>query len=136
LQTVIKAKPSFLFDANKTYVIAGGTGGLGLAMTEWMVKERGAKNLLLLSRSGLRNEAAAKAVRALTEAGAHVEAPSCDITDAAALKAVLDKYSKLMPPIGGCIQGSMVLRVCSDGNFNLEQLTDLLLGWIIREHVV
>lgn len=120
-----------MFDANKTYVIAGGTGGLGRAMAEWMIKERGAKNLLLLSRSGLRNEAAAKAVRALIEAGAHVEAPSCDITDAAALKAVLDKYSKLMPPIGGCIQGSMVLRVCGGDNYNLEQLTDLFLGWIV-----
>ncbi|KAF2185395.1 hypothetical protein K469DRAFT_688167 [Zopfia rhizophila CBS 207.26] len=110
IPTVIQAKPSFSFDANKTYVIAGGTGGLGRATAEWMIKERGGKNLILLSRSGMRNEAAAKVIRELNEAGAHVEAPSCDIADAAALKAVLDKYSKTMPPIGGCMQASMVLR--------------------------
>jgi NAD(P)-dependent dehydrogenase (short-subunit alcohol dehydrogenase family) len=75
LQTVIKAKSRLLFDANKTYVIAGGTGGLGRAIAEWMIRERGAKNLLLLSRMGLRNEAAAKAVRALVESGAHVGLP-------------------------------------------------------------
>ncbi|KAH7398510.1 hypothetical protein BKA66DRAFT_605570 [Pyrenochaeta sp. MPI-SDFR-AT-0127] len=120
LPTIIQAKPSFSFDVDKTYVIAGGTGGLGRAIAEWMVKERGAKNLILLSRSGMRNEAAAKIVQELNEAGAHVETPSCDIADANALQAVLDKYSKTMPPIGGCMQSSMVLRDALFENMSYE----------------
>lgn len=86
-----------------------------------MIKERGAKNLILLSRSGMRNEAAAKMIQELNEAGAHVEAPSCDIADANALKAVLDKYAEIMPPIGGCMQASMVLRVSFCMLFSLSK---------------
>jgi NAD(P)-dependent dehydrogenase (short-subunit alcohol dehydrogenase family) len=95
-------------------VIAGGTGGLGLAIAKWMVEERGAKRLLLLSRSGEDNLDAARTIGKLRERGVSVEAPKCDITDASTLFRVLEKYSKSLPPIGGCIQASMVLRVCKD----------------------
>lgn len=40
-----------------------------------------------------------------------VECPVCDITDARALNSVLRQYSETMPPIKGCFQASMVLRV-------------------------
>lgn len=73
--------------------------------------ERGAKHILLLSRSGMRTEAAWKTIKKLREHGAIVKAPECDISDASALGAVLKHYKRSMPPFGGCIQASMVLRV-------------------------
>jgi NAD(P)-dependent dehydrogenase (short-subunit alcohol dehydrogenase family) len=101
----------YSLDSKKTYVIAGGTGGLGRAIATWMVKERGARNLLLLSRSGVQKKEAQEVVNDLREYGATVECPACDICDELALRTVLERTKITMPPIGGCVQASMVLRV-------------------------
>lgn len=77
-----------------------------------MVKKKGAKNLFLLSRLGTKSEAAAKIMNELRETGVRIAAPECDICDNAALRSVLEQCQDNMPPIGGCIQSSMVLRVC------------------------
>ena len=109
-QTNLDAKPRFYFDKNKTYLISGGLGGLGRSIARWMVS-RGAKNLILLSRSGPRNEKAADLLETIKAEGARVEVPECDVTDAFELKSVLENCAKFMPPVAGCIQASMVLRV-------------------------
>lgn len=107
----MKTLPKFHFDENKTYIIAGGTGGIGRALSLWMAKERGAKNLVLLSRSGLKRPETVSLTNELRQLGITVEAPECDICDKSRLKTLLDEYQKTMPPIGGCIQASMVLKV-------------------------
>jgi short-subunit dehydrogenase len=73
--------------------------------------DRGAKNLVLLSRSGVTNGEARELVDNLRKQGTRVEVPSCDIADVDSLKETLDKISQTMPPIKGCIQSAMVLRV-------------------------
>lgn len=79
-------------------------------MARWLVR-RGARNLLLLSRSGATRDTAKELLAELEAVGAHVAAPPCDVTDLTALKHVLDQCQKTMPPVKGCIQGSMVLKV-------------------------
>ena len=110
IQTKIKTPSTKPFSPNRTYVIAGGNGGLGRAIAGWMVKEKGARNLLLLSRSGATSEDSKATIRELRERGAVVESHICDICDKEALQSVLERYQD-MPPIAGCIQASMVLRV-------------------------
>ncbi|KAI1804894.1 hypothetical protein F4811DRAFT_570659 [Daldinia bambusicola] len=112
----IRAKSNWSLGEHKTYVIAGGTGGLGLMIAEWMVKEKGARNLLLLSRSGIKktDTHATNIVAKLCELGAVVECPECDISDTTSLRSVLRRYKNTMPPIAGCVQSAMVLR---DGLF-------------------
>ena len=39
---------------NKAYIITGGLGGFGLELSEWLI-ERGAKCLVLTSRSGVKS---------------------------------------------------------------------------------
>jgi hypothetical protein len=73
--------------------------------------ERGARHLILLSRSGPRNPESFALLDELAAQGAHVEAPACDIGDDAILSKVLAECSDRFPEIGGCIQGTMVLRV-------------------------
>ncbi|KAM0794237.1 reducing type I polyketide synthase [Usnea florida] len=107
--TVLTTKPSFYFTAEKTYLIGGGLGGLGRSIALWMVS-RGAKNLILLSRSGVRDQRANTLLERLEAEGARVVAPACDMTNALALKSVIDLCAETMPPIAGCIQASMVLR--------------------------
>lgn len=75
-----------------------------------MVKERGAKYLILLSRSGLARYAATREITEITKARAIIEAPEIDICDTIALRALLNKYQKTMPPVVSYIQASMVLR--------------------------
>lgn len=107
---VLDTRPSFLLDSKKTYLIVGGLGGLGRRIARWMI-DRGAANLVLLSRSGgSGNEAAQDFLTELRSQGIRVEAPPCDVADEVALKGTLDRCALDMPPIKGCIQGSMVLR--------------------------
>lgn len=103
-------EPACEFDHNATYVIAGGLGGLGRSVARWMAS-RGAKNLVLLSRRGPVQAAAKELVKELEAVCDKVATPPCDLTDSASLREVINEYSKTMPPIRGCIQGTMVLKV-------------------------
>lgn len=100
------------FKIDATYVIAGGLGGIGRSIVSWMV-DRGATNLILLSRSGTRKSAAKYFVGNLRSRGANIIAPSCDITDEKALAAVIQECQKTMPKICGCVHAGMVVEVSS-----------------------
>ncbi|XP_025993195.1 fatty acid synthase [Solenopsis invicta] len=50
----ILADPQYYCDSNKTYLILGGLGGFGLELADWLVL-RGAKNLVLTSRMGIKD---------------------------------------------------------------------------------
>lgn len=102
--------PSYSFDQNSTYLVAGGLGGLGKSVVQWMAA-RGARHLILLSRSGARTEDAKTFIHELEAKGAQVHAPACDISDKSALQDVIIYCSEKMPPVKGCIQTSAVLRV-------------------------
>lgn len=51
----IQAVNKTLFDKNKCYILVGGLGGLGLEVAYWMAT-RDARKLVLVSRSGIKNE--------------------------------------------------------------------------------
>ncbi|MCJ1358943.1 MAG: hypothetical protein MMC33_008943 [Icmadophila ericetorum] len=97
------------FQGEKSYIIAGGLGGLGKRIALWMAN-RGAKYLILLSRSGAVSEESIAFIRGLEAMGVNVKAPACDITDESVLAQVLAKCKPTFPPIKGCIQGSMVVQ--------------------------
>lgn len=118
---LLEPKPDYSFDANATYLIAGGLGGLGRCIARWMVR-RGTSNLLLLSRSGPGPKAQAL-LDELRLKGARVETPICDVTDTSSIVRMLDDYRKILPPIKGCIQCSMVLKVSFD-RFDFYCLSD------------
>ena len=91
-------------------MLVGGLGGIGRATALWMT-EHGARNLILVNRSGLRTEEARDTVQSLKEKGALVAVYSCDITDSSKVEATMSQAAKEMPPIKGVIQGAMLLRV-------------------------
>ncbi|XHG07920.1 hypothetical protein AWENTII_011051 [Aspergillus wentii] len=117
VQTILPPQPSYSFNPAGTYVIAGGLGGLGRGISRWLVS-RGARHLLLLSRSGPKSKDAQSLIKELTDQGATVVAPVCDITSQSAVEAVLGQLPCTMPPIKGCIQATMVLR-----DMMFEQMT-------------
>jgi NAD(P)-dependent dehydrogenase (short-subunit alcohol dehydrogenase family) len=106
-------------------VLAGGLGGLGRSMAHWMV-DRGACNLVFLSRSGAQKEEARSLVKELTAGGARIAAYACDISDEDRLRVVLQEVAREFPPIRGVIQGAMVIAVClvSLYSFLCGEITD------------
>lgn len=100
----------YQFDSDASYVLAGGLGGLGRSLARWMAS-RGARHLIFLSRSALVTEPVEAMIADLKEAECTVNIFTCDVADAQRLSEVVQECSATLPPIKGCIQGSMVLRV-------------------------
>lgn len=70
---------------------------------------RGARHLLLLSRSGASSREAKELLDEMQKMGVTVVAAPCDVSDERALASVLADSIQKLPPIKGCIQASMVL---------------------------
>ncbi|KAK3343522.1 fatty acid synthase S-acetyltransferase [Lasiosphaeria hispida] len=104
-------RPSWTFDPHATYLVAGGSGGLGRAIAKWMAT-RGARHMLLPSRSGGTASPAASALLSdLRARGVNVLAPRCDMADDAALADLLASWARRnMPPVKGVINAAMVLQ--------------------------
>ena len=101
---------SFHFDIAAIYLIAGGLGGLGRSIARCIVAQ-GARNLVLLSRTGPRTKDAIQLVAELRNMGVHVETPASDVSNASSLEAILEQRTGAMPRIKGCIQAKVVLKV-------------------------
>lgn len=108
----VLTKPQRLcrFQPGASYVIAGGLGGVGRSVARWMASQ-GASNLILLSRSGPVDEASKELLKHLEGVCKSVVTPVCDVADSTALRNSIAKCLESMPPIKGCIQCSMVLKV-------------------------
>ncbi|CAD6445534.1 dae50dc7-2c16-4c37-8a7b-ae80d7e5f4a2 [Sclerotinia trifoliorum] len=96
-------------DANASYVVAGGFGGIGRAILRWMA-DRGAKNLIVPSTSGTSSQAAVNIVSEFARRGVRVITKICNAASDTDLAALLQDCAVSMPPIKGCINAAMVLQ--------------------------
>ncbi|WP_437631049.1 type I polyketide synthase [Sorangium sp. So ce854] len=94
--------------ADGAYLIAGGLGGLGLRLAEWLVAQ-GARHLALVGRSGA-TEAARAAIDALQAKGARVLALRGDVSRPDDVARVLSEIDAQMPPLRGVVHAAMVLE--------------------------
>ncbi|KAM9716550.1 fatty acid synthase [Menidia menidia] len=102
--------------ASHSYVITGGLGGFGLELAQWLM-ERGARRLVLTSRSGIRNGYQAKRVREWQNQGVTVLVSKKDVGTLEGTEQLMAEASTL-GPVGGVFHLAMVLK---DGM--LENLT-------------
>ncbi|MDE2691873.1 MAG: SDR family NAD(P)-dependent oxidoreductase [Acidobacteriota bacterium] len=95
---------------DRAYLVTGGLGGIGCAVARWLA-EQGAGTVVLNGRRDPDPEAEA-VIRELREAGADVRVEIADVTDFAAVDALLARIDQGPKPLGGVIHSVGVL---SDG---------------------
>ncbi|CAG9771106.1 unnamed protein product [Ceutorhynchus assimilis] len=104
----VSAIPRTYMDPEKSYVLVGGLGGFGLELAEWLVK-RGAKKIVLTSRSGIKTGYQSLCIRRWREAGVKVLVSTADATTEKGAKRLLEEANAL-GPVGGLFNLAVVLR--------------------------
>ncbi|KAJ6109226.1 hypothetical protein N7486_001460 [Penicillium sp. IBT 16267x] len=102
-------KAEKLLRADGTYIVVGGTSGIGLDLASWM-PQKGAQHIVLVSRSGASTEAARQTIQDLTCQGVTVEVCRCDISDSQSVEQNMIPLLSRLPTVRGVVYGAMVLR--------------------------
>ncbi|OAD52584.1 Fatty acid synthase [Eufriesea mexicana] len=105
---VVAAIPRTYMNPEKSYVLVGGLGGFGLELADWMIG-RGAKYIVLTSRSGVRTGFQSLCIRRWREIGVHIKVSTVDVTTLAGAKQLI-KESNEFAPVGGIFNLAAVLR--------------------------
>ena len=106
----VPAKTKSLLKADATYVIIGGTGGLGRSMSRWMIG-KGARSILLISRSGKVTGKIGELIDEAKKAGAQIIVRPCDVTSKEQVERLVSSGISRLPPIRGIIHAAMILHV-------------------------
>ncbi len=119
------ARRTLQLSANATYLVTGGLRGFGLRTAEWLVN-KGARHLLLISRSGTNDEEAQSALTRFAAQGVSVHAAACDVSRRDELAAVLEQVQKTMPPLRGIVHAATVIDDALIRNLDAEKIAAVL----------
>ncbi|MCO5230004.1 MAG: type I polyketide synthase [Chitinophagales bacterium] len=112
------------FNGQITYLISGGTSGLGLVFATWLAS-KGVKNIALVSRSGMKPETQ-PVVDKLRAQGVKVEVFSSDISHPDSLAKLVMEVETIMPTIKGVVHAAGVLDDGAFLNLTAEQFNKVL----------
>lgn len=102
--------PPMAFRPDATYIIAGGAGGLGRCIAEWMARS-GARNIVLWTRSGARKPAVRQLMVNQEKKGVRAAAVECDVGQQDQVRSCVSRLqSESWAPVRGVVQSAMVLR--------------------------
>ncbi|MEV6276992.1 type I polyketide synthase [Nocardia sp. NPDC051832] len=108
------------FHADATYLITGGLGALGLALTEFLIAH-GARTIVLVSRSDPAG-AVLRRVAALRERGARIECRAVDVADAGRVGALVEEIRAGLPPLRGVFHMAAVLADSTVANLSPDRI--------------
>lgn len=107
LSSVILKNSSITLSAEKSYVISGGAGALGLVAAQLLI-DLGARHLVLINRSD-HSQAASSELKDL-QLNAKVTLVACDIGDGFRLTRIFrDLFQQGLPPVAGVIHTAGIL---------------------------
>ena len=112
---IIKGEPT-------SYLITGGTGGLGRSIIKWLAGE-GAKHIITASRSGAKQKGIPELIDELLKMGVNLVVKVCDIGDRCQVQNLISDCHATLPPIKGVIHGAMALRDALFENISYEDWT-------------
>ncbi|XP_018303406.1 fatty acid synthase [Mycetomoellerius zeteki] len=121
----VAAIPRTYINPEKSYVLVGGLGGFGLELTDWMVA-RGAKFIILVSRSGIRTGYQALCVRRWRENGVKIVIFTADVTTLSGTQRLIQESNRLAP-VGGIFNLAVVLRDALIENLNEADFKTVIL---------
>jgi phthiocerol/phenolphthiocerol synthesis type-I polyketide synthase C len=101
-------KPSLALPTEASYLITGGLSGFGLRTAQWLA-DKGARHLVLISRSGPSTEDSQTAIAELQAKGVTVYASACDVTNTQAVNDLVSHIQLTMPPLKGIVHAAMVI---------------------------
>ncbi|KAK3296398.1 uncharacterized protein B0H64DRAFT_461504 [Chaetomium fimeti] len=111
----------FLLSPDRTYFLAGLTGSMGLSLCGWMA-DHGARYFALASRNpSVDLEVTAR----LAQRGVTLRVHSVDLADRESLTAArrsltAPEHGSAMPPVGGVVNGAMILRDRAFENMSID----------------
>ena len=108
----------------RTYLVTGGLGGIGCAVAGWLA-DRGATTIVLNGRRPPDPDAEA-VIAALRARGVNVRVELADVSDTAAVDAMLARTDRDLPPLGGVIHSVGVLSDGALGNQSWERFEQVL----------
>lgn len=117
----VRQRRTFQIAADKLHLITGGFGGFGLETARWL-SAKGARNIMLVGRSGAASPAAREALASLAAQGVRVRAEALDIADKAALQRLFVRFGRDLPMLGGIIHAAMVLDDATIPNLTAERV--------------
>lgn len=91
-----------------SYLVTGGTGGIGLHVARWLV-EQGARHLVLASRSG-ESEIVRDAINELQAGGARVVVMQADAGNEADVSHLMTAIEEQMPPLRGIVHAAGIVE--------------------------
>ncbi|KAI5265072.1 putative polyketide synthase [Aureobasidium subglaciale] len=91
-----------------TYLITGGTRGIGLDLAQLMI-DMGARNIVLLGRSGGSSSEVQKLLKKYENSEVRVKALACDVGSLVELQKVVDTMKDELPPVKGVIHSALLL---------------------------
>ncbi|OAA60318.1 Beta-ketoacyl synthase [Niveomyces insectorum RCEF 264] len=103
-----------------TYVIIGGTGGIGRSITNWMAG-RGAKSIVLVSRSETISPKVAEVIQNAAALGVKVIVRRCDVSNSQEVESMVAEISAQLPPVRGVVHSAMVLDDVLFEKMNFDQ---------------
>lgn len=115
----VAAIPRTYMNPEKSYVLIGGLGGFGLELANWMI-DRGARFIILVSRTGIRTGYQAFRVQHWRDRGIKIIISTADITTSSDAERLINESNQLAP-VGGIFNLAAVLR---DGLLENLQIAD------------
>ncbi|KAM0233339.1 hypothetical protein ACHAP5_010426 [Fusarium lateritium] len=107
---VVPSKPlPVQLKPDATYLVVGGLGGLGKRLVDWTA-EKGARHIVIFSRTGKPDSDTQNFLDKLTSMGVNVRVQKCDVSSEESLAQALATIKETMPPIRGLFQAAMVLH--------------------------
>ncbi|KAL8922238.1 MAG: hypothetical protein Q9208_005317 [Pyrenodesmia sp. 3 TL-2023] len=104
----LKAQSGTVLHSDATYLISGGTGGLGRALASWMIK-KGARNLVLLGRSSTCSAKVMELLKRYEGTDVCIRAIACDVGSRTDLVHTAEGMKDL-PAVRGVIHAALYLR--------------------------
>jgi NADPH:quinone reductase-like Zn-dependent oxidoreductase/acyl carrier protein len=129
--------PSFAIDPEGCYLITGAFGGFGKILARWLV-ERGARHLVLTSRSGGATPDGEAFVQRLCESGICVRTVRADIGSSEEVKRLISEVRSTGRPLRGLFHLAMVIDDAPLASLTSERMRQVIApkaygAWLLHE---